>query len=243
MRFKPAFRTPAIVLASLLLVGCLILAGARLLSIAYAAPRTFTATAVQPARVAIVFGAGLARDGSPTPVLRDRVRTAVDLYFAGKVQKILMSGDNRFANYNEPAAMRSLALRLGVPDADIVLDFAGRRTYDTCFRARAIFGVADAILVTQAFHLPRALLLCNALGVQSTGVTADLHSYGRIITLWWELRELPAAADSYLEAYVTHPLPILGKPEPIFPPIAANKAEPYSISAFRFLLPSLRGMR
>ena len=83
-------------------------------------------------RVAIVFGAGLWRDGSPTPVLRDRVATAAQLYLAGKVEKLLMSGDNRFADYNEPAAMQAYAMQLGVPEEDIVLDYAGRRTYDTC---------------------------------------------------------------------------------------------------------------
>ena len=113
------------------------------------------------APAAIVFGAGLWRDGSPSPVLQDRVATAADLYFSGKVKKILMSGDNRFIYYNEPGAMKKFALSLGVPEEDIVLDYAGRRTYDTCYRARAIFGLKEAILVTQSFHLPRALILCR----------------------------------------------------------------------------------
>jgi len=76
-----------------------------------------------------------------------------------------MSGDNRFVEYNEPEAMRQVALSLGVPDQDIVLDYAGRRTYDSCYRAKEIFGVREAILVTQKFHLARALFLCNALGL------------------------------------------------------------------------------
>jgi SanA protein len=93
---------------------------------------------VEPAPVAIVFGAGLTRSGEPTPVLRDRVQTAADLYFAGKVEKLLMSGDNRTLDYNEPGAMRDYAIGLGVPEEDIILDYAGRRTYDTCYRARHI---------------------------------------------------------------------------------------------------------
>jgi vancomycin permeability regulator SanA len=82
--------------------------------------------------VAIVFGAGLWRDCTPTTVLRDRIETAAALFFSGKVEKILMSGDNRFLYYNEPGAMRDYALSLDVPESAIVLDYAGRRTYDTC---------------------------------------------------------------------------------------------------------------
>ena len=108
------------------LLGSAILVGARLAAIHYARPLTFSPATVEPAPVAIVFGAGLTRSGLPTPVLQDRVTAAADLYFAGKVQKILMSGDNRFANYNEPAAMRAWALHLGVPDQAIVLDYAGQ---------------------------------------------------------------------------------------------------------------------
>ena len=179
--------------------------------------KTYRAAEVPIQRVAIVFGAGLWRDGTPTPVLRDRVATASQLYFSGKVQKLLMSGDNRFIEYNEPAAMRDYALSLGVPEKDIVHDYAGRRTYDTCYRARAIFGVDQAILVTQGFHLPRALFLCEALGVQSAGVQANLRQYRRSSLLYWSVREIPATLVAFWEALVSHPTPVLGQPEPIFP--------------------------
>ena len=116
---------------------------------------------VPTADVAIVFGAGLRRDGRPAAVLHDRVVTAVELYQNGTVKKLLMSGDNRFEYHNEPGAMRNLAVELGVPDEDIVLDYAGRRTYDTCYRAKEIFEVRNAVLVTQRFHLDRALYLCD----------------------------------------------------------------------------------
>jgi SanA protein len=167
--------------------------------------------------VAIVFGAGLWWDGSPSPVLRDRVATAAQLYFSGKVKKILMSGDNRFLDYNEPGAMRAYALGLGVPETDIVLDYAGRRTYDTCYRARAIFGVQEAILVTQGFHLPRALYTCNQLGVQAIGVSADLRDYRRGALVYWHARETPATLVALWEVHLSRPLPVLGYPEPIFP--------------------------
>ncbi len=167
--------------------------------------------------VAVVFGAGLWRDGSPTPVLRDRVATAADLYFQGKVQKLLFSGDNRFIYYNEPEAMRQYALGLGVPDEAMVLDYAGRRTYDTCYRARAIFGVREAILVTQRFHLVRALYTCRHLGLDAVGVAADRRAYRRGPYLFWNLREIPASARAWLDVHFIHPLPVLGKQEPIFP--------------------------
>jgi len=167
--------------------------------------------------VAIVFGAGLWRDGSPTPVLRDRVATAVDLYFSGKVEKLLMSGDNSVIEYNEPAAMQAYALQLGVPDDDIVLDYAGRRTYDTCYRARDIFAIRDAILVTQGFHLPRALYTCNQLGIPAIGVTADRRDYRRSSLAYWNMRELGATMVALWEVHVSRPLPVLGNPEPIFP--------------------------
>jgi SanA protein len=114
--------------------------------------RIYTVEDVPPHRVALVFGAGITSEGRPMPALADRVWTAAQLYHAGKVEKLLMSGDNRFIDYNEPEAMRQYALQQGVPNEVIVLDYAGRRTYDTCYRAKYIFGVEDAVLVTQWFR-------------------------------------------------------------------------------------------
>jgi SanA protein len=179
--------------------------------------QVFTVESAPVRRAAIVFGAGLWRDGSPTPVLRDRVATAAQLYFAGKVEKLLMSGDNSYIEHNEPGAMRGYALELGVPDEAIVLDYAGRRTYDTCYRAKAIFGLQEAILVTQKFHLPRALYLCNALGLPAVGVPADRQDYRKRSLFFWNLREVPATLAALWDVNVTRPRPILGKPEPIFP--------------------------
>jgi SanA protein len=168
-------------------------------------------------QVAIVFGAGLWRDGTPSPVLRDRIATAADLYFNGKVEKLLMSGSITSSGYSEPGSMRDYALRLGIPDEDIILDYAGRRTYDTCYRARHIFEIDSAILVTQAFHLPRALYTCNQMGVSVTGVAADMRQYRRSAQSFWNLRETVATIVALWEVHVTRPEPILGQPEPIFP--------------------------
>jgi SanA protein len=197
------------------LAGLLVLGIPHLVAEIYSRPRLYTAESALHTPVAIVFGAGLQRNGTPSPILRDRVETAARLYTAGKVDKILMSGDNRFLNYNEPGAMRDYAISLGVPEKDIVLDYAGRRTYDTCYRARHIFEVSNAILVTQSFHMQRALFTCNNLGVQSTGVPAEVRKYLRRSYAYWFLRELPATTVALWEVWVTRPLPVLGKPEPI----------------------------
>jgi SanA protein len=201
----------------LLVLGLLGIFVPRLIVLIYARSRLYSMQDVPSRRVAIVFGAGLWRDGTPTPVLRDRVATAAELYFSGKVEKILMSGDNRFIYYNEPGAMYNYALELGVPDEAIVLDYAGRRTYDTCYRARQIFGVTEAILVTQQFHISRALYTCNKLGVNAIGVPADRRRYSSGPYLYWNLRELPATLTALWEVNITRPEPVLGEPEPIFP--------------------------
>jgi len=207
------------ILLILAILGLLVVLIPRLVTGLHAWTRVYTVADVPSERVAIVFGAGLWRDGSPTPVLRDRVATAAELYFAGKVERILMSGDNQVVTYNEPAAMREYALELGVPGEDIVLDFAGRRTYDTCYRARDIFGLDAAILVTQEFHLPRALYICNRLGVESTGVGADQRVYNRRSVLYWNARELGATIGAFWDLYFSHPVPVLGEYEPIFPEV------------------------
>ncbi|PKO07009.1 MAG: hypothetical protein CVU41_03720 [Chloroflexi bacterium HGW-Chloroflexi-3] len=166
--------------------------------------------------VAIVFGAGLHWDGSPTPVLRDRVKAAVGLYDQGKVQKLLFSGDNRFVDYNEPGAMHEYALELGVPEEDIVLDYAGRRTYDTCYRANVIFKVNRAILVTQRFHLPRAIFLCDQLGINSQGVESDLRAYSSYSLRYWSLREILATMSAMWDVWIQRPVPVFGEEIPIF---------------------------
>ncbi len=188
----------------------------RFVVVLVAKPKTFSVDDVPVRRVAIVFGAEVKRDGTPSAVLRDRVKTAVELYKSGKVEKLLMSGDNRFVDYNEPEAMRQYAVSLGVPDEAIALDYAGRRTYDTCYRAREIFQVDSAILVTQGFHLPRALFLCNSFGVEAVGVKADNYYYLKRLRLVWYIRETLATTQAVWDVYVAHPLPVLGEPEPIF---------------------------
>jgi SanA protein len=215
--FKRIIQMLLKILLFVTVLGLFILITSRVVTRLYAHSRIHSVTDVPAQRVAIVFGAGLWRNGTATPVLEDRVQTAAALYFAGKVERLLMSGDNRFVDYNEPAVMRDLAITLGVPEEAIVLDFAGRRTYDTCYRAKVIFGLSKAILVTQAFHLPRAIYLCNQLGVDSVGVAADLRVYRNSSVFYWNIRELLATVAALWDINISHPIPVLGDPEPIFP--------------------------
>jgi SanA protein len=214
--FKKIFRVVSKMFWYLVLASVAVIVLTRAVTGLVAWNKTYGEADVPARRVAIVFGAGLTRSGEATPVLKDRVDTAVRLYFSGKTEKLLMSGDNRFVEYNEPEAMRQYALSLGVPAKDIVLDYAGRRTYDSCYRAKEIFGVSEAILVTQKFHLARALFLCNSLGLDGVGVEANNRIYLKRSLLFWNLRELPATVTAFADV-LTRPQPVLGNPEPIFP--------------------------
>ena len=171
------------------------------------------AAATPPQPAAVVFGAGYWPSGRLSDALADRMDTAIELYQAGRVNKLLLTGDNRFVDYNEPARMMEYALAHGLPRQDLVLDYAGRRTYDSCYRARAIFGLEAAVLVTQRFHLPRALFTCERLGLEVVGTVADRHPY--VYADWYRLRELFALARAWLDVNLLRPLPVLGDPIPV----------------------------
>lgn len=165
---------------------------------------------------AIVFGAGI-----DSPEVHDRVRTACALYKQGKVAKLLMTGDNGHITYNEPEAMRQEAIKLGVPSENVVCDYAGFRTYDSIYRAREIFGLTKAVLVTQRYHLPRAIYLSRSLGLDVVGFDASKQSYGSIQT-WYDLREVGAAQAAWLDVVTGRKPKFLGKKEPLFPEGAVN---------------------
>ena len=165
--------------------------------------------------VAIVFGAGVV-NGALTPALADRVRGAVALYQRGRVSKILMTGDNSRQDYDEATAMGRYAVTLGVPQQDITLDYAGFSTYESAYRARDIFGVRQATLVTQGYHLPRAVYTCRQLGIDAVGLwqpdwlyeparMAVHYSLGQKI--FYTGRELLAAWKALWQIHVTHPTP------------------------------------
>jgi vancomycin permeability regulator SanA len=169
--------------------------------------------AEEPKRTAIVFGAKVWPDGSPSNSLYDRVITGVELYRGGRVNKLLMSGDKTGENYDEPDAMEKLALDLGVPEADIILDNDGKKTYLTCIRAKEIYNVQKAILVTQDYHQPRALYLCNNLGVDSIGITANRRAY--VGEWYYHFREFFSRANAWFEINFLSPTHVVEPKRPI----------------------------
>jgi len=172
----------------------------------------FTLETIPQKEIAIVFGAGVKDNGAPSDALYDRLTVAANLYNEGKVIKILVSGDNSTQNYNEPEVMsQTLQNDFAIPAGAISEDYAGRRTYDTCIRAKEIWGISEAILVTQDFHLPRAIYTCSAIGVESIGISASLQPY--IFDSFYLVREYVATLKMLVDLYVWSPEYIGGEEE------------------------------
>ena len=126
------------------------------------------------AEAALIPGAAIFADGALSSIFIDRVDTAIGLYRAGKVSKILVSGDNSTVSHNEVNPVRTYLIGKGIPDEDIFLDHAGFDTYSTMYRARDIFGVTSLVITTQSFHFPRAIFIARRLGIEAYGVNADV---------------------------------------------------------------------
>lgn len=169
--------------------------------------------AAQPAQAILVLGAYVYPDGRPSDMVVDRLETAFALYQAGKAPKILISGDHGQVDYDEVNAMRRYLEGKGVPTEDIFMDHAGFDTYNSMYRARDIFQVESAIVVTQAFHLPRAVWLARRMGLEAQGVVADRHIY--VSAEYYALREAAARVKAFGEVAV-HAKPVfLGPTIPI----------------------------
>lgn len=171
----------------------------RLATMAWFARSIHDPATAPSAPLALVLGAGISSNDEPSPVLSERVQTAVDLYRTGKVQRLLFSGDGREPGHSETEAMRRMAVRLGVPESAITLDPQGLRTRASCERASETLGVTKALVVTQRFHLPRAMLWCQRAGIAVQGVHSDLYDYSPRWRLSWQARELGATAAAWLE--------------------------------------------
>ena len=136
------------------------------------------ASALEDVDCIIVLGCQVKADGSLSKMLRDRLIRGVELYKAGAAPKLLMSGDHGRVDYDEVAAMKGYATDNGVPSEDVFMDHAGFSTYETVWRAKKIFGADKVIIVTQEYHLYRALYIADKLGIEAYGVSADLNAYG-----------------------------------------------------------------
>lgn len=166
------------------------------------------------APVAIVLGAGVKSDGKPSDALADRLEQALELYRTGKAKKLLLTGDHGTQEYDETNCMRRWVLVRGVKEEDVFCDHAGFSTHDSLARARQVFGVRRAIVVTQAFHLPRALYTAAAMGIEAQGVACDRREYQK--GLWYALRETGSRTKAFVQSGLLHCAPrVGGAPIPI----------------------------
>ncbi|MEV7035381.1 ElyC/SanA/YdcF family protein [Streptomyces sp. NPDC093272] len=175
------------------------------------AGRLRTVADVPRTDVAVVFGAGL-WDGEPSPYLANRLNAAARLYEAGRVRVVLVTGDNSRDDYDEPDAMRAYLTAHGVPAGRVVTDYAGFDTWDSCVRAKKIFGVDRAVLISQGFHIRRAVALCEAAGVTSYGVGVDAKH--DVTWYYGGTREILAAGKAALDAVFEPDPRFLGRREP-----------------------------
>ena len=159
----------------------------------------------------IILGAGVYGNGDLTPILKDRVDTAVLVYQAGRAKKILVSGDNGSLAYNEVVPIWEYLRAANIPEEDIFLDYAGFDTYDTMYRARVVFEVGSAIVVTQSFHLPRAVFLAHALGIKIQGISPSKDKG----TFFNSLREIPARIKAVGDVVLKSTPTYLGERIPI----------------------------
>lgn len=163
------------------------------------------------AEVALIPGAAIFPDGNLSSIFIDRADTAIDLYRAGKVSKILVSGDNSTVIHNEVNPVRRYLISKGIPDADIFLDHAGFDTYSSMYRARHIFGVSSMLVATQSFHLPRAIFIARMIGIKAFGANADV---GNILFRNY-VREVFASEKALIDLIVKRKPKFLGDAIPI----------------------------
>ncbi len=166
--------------------------------------QTYNADAV------VVLGASVLADGTPSPILQDRLDDGIALYFAGAAPKILMSGDNGTASYNEVKAMKAYAISKGVPSEDIFCDHAGFSTYESMYRAKYVFGCKRIVVATQTYHLYRALWSAKSLGMEAVGVPSDYHDYQK--QDFYDIREIPARTKDFFQALLRLPSTYVGDP-------------------------------
>ncbi len=161
----------------------------------------------------LVLGAGVYADGTPSPMLKDRLLQGIDLYFAGASDRLLMSGDHGRKDYDEVNTMKQFAIEKGVPSEKIFMDHAGFSTYESLYRARDVFLARKIIIVTQEYHLYRALYIADALGLDAYGVASDQRQYAG--QEYRELREIAARVKDFFQAIVKPHPTFLGETIPV----------------------------
>lgn len=203
-----------VLLGIILLIGIAALA-LNIYTVKVAEKSIFTADAYKSTDKAdciLILGAGV-RNGKPTPMLRDRLLTGIALYENGAADKIIMSGDHGREDYDEVNVMRAFALERGVKSEDIFLDHAGFSTYDSVYRAKNIFGAENIVIVSQKYHLYRALYIAKKLDMGAAGVSADLNAYGGQFKR--DIREIIARDKDFFKCIIKPKAQIMGDKIPL----------------------------
>lgn len=168
------------------------------------------AAALNDVDCVLVLGCGVQPNSEPSPMLADRITQGINLYENGSAPKLLMSGDHGQADYDEVNTMKSIAVEAGVPADDVFMDHAGFSTYESMYRARDVFGAKRVIIVTQEYHLHRALYIANALGLDAYGVSANLRPYENQAIR--DKREILARSKDFVTAILQPQPTYLGDP-------------------------------
>ncbi|WP_458863121.1 SanA/YdcF family protein [Acidaminobacterium chupaoyuni] len=192
-------------LAALLLCGAAVFGLIQWRVLSAARPYLVSREKAPRADAILVLGARVYQNGSPSPALRDRLDEAAALYFAGKAPKLILSGDHGTPQYDEVNAMRRYLLEKGVPGDDLFLDHAGFETYDSLFRAKAVFGAKKLIAVSQNYHVPRAVFLGRRMGIETYGVGTTNSVLPN--PAFHICRESLARVKAFLWVDVLHPSP------------------------------------
>lgn len=215
MIYKNKFRFILLFLAGLILLGVLIVAGINIFMICYADGYTLTedeAAKLSDADCIMVLGCGVYRD-RPTPLLEDRLKRGVAVFQSGAAPKILMSGDHGQENYDEVNIMKQYALNANILEDDIFMDHAGFSTYESMYRAKEIFGIDKMIIVTQKYHLSRAIYIARNLGIEAYGVASDYRSFSG--QFYRDCREVLARVKDFFVALIQPKPTYLGEAIPI----------------------------
>jgi len=207
IRLKPNCR----LLFAIIIIGTMAVLGGAFLIIANHqvsrkySDRIYTIENVPAEPVALILGSQVWDNQQLSSILEDRILTGLALYQNGKVKKLLLSGDHGRKDYDEVNAMKKYLLERGVNANDIFLDHAGFCTYDSCYRARDVFGAKSLIIVTNGFHLPRALYIANELGIDAIGVASDRRHY--LAARYNNLREILACGKAFYQTNIAHSKP------------------------------------
>ncbi len=213
---KETFKSLVCICLSLVIIGSALVAGINIAMVTHGDARTLTpseATELEDVDCILVLGCLVKHDGTPSDMLADRLTTAIDLYFSSASRKLLMSGDHGQKEYNEVGTMKAFATTAGVPSENIFMDHAGFSTYESIYRAKEIFGADKIIIVTQSYHLKRALYIATALGIEAYGVSADIRDYsGQIVR---DAREVLARVKDFALALIKPKPTYLGEVIPV----------------------------